>query len=93
MVILIIFYIIGCILSFGRLIAFVSNNDKKYIKNSPPETFDLLSILTGLLIVLLSWITFICGVFIYLSDDKWDKPYFLKYHRLDLWEEYIENNK
>ena len=84
---------IGCILSFGRMFAMLCNADKRYIKEFPPETFNILEIFTGILIIGLSWLGFIIGTLIYLSDDKWDKPYFLKYHRLDLWEEYIENNK
>ena len=88
MVIFIVIYLIGCILSFGRIFAFACEADKKCIKYVAPSNLSNWYIII-LIVTLLSWVGFIVGVLIYIIDDE---HYFLKYHRLDLWEEYTENN-
>lgn len=68
-------YIVGCILSYGRVFAsFYEIEEEYYIKGIKPSLKEVQLILT--LVAIFSWIGFFTGVYIYfLRKEK----YFLKY--------------
>lgn len=82
---IILFYLIGCILAYGRSYASFYIIDEKFIDSLPPKSTDDNF---NIAISLFSWVSFITGIFIYFMDNE---KYFLKYTNKDLWERY--NNR
>lgn len=88
--ILIILYIIGCILAYGRVAASFYCIDRQFIESLEPEPLFSrpgVAVLV-ILVTLLSWAGFIMGIMQYCMSNDY---YFLKFSNKDLWEEYNKN--
>lgn len=84
--IIIILYIIGCILSYGRLTASTYIIDEEFIKFIPPTP----AYLTISILSLFSWLAFIAGIFVYFENNE---HYFFKWSYKPLWNEWNKNNQ
>lgn len=69
--IIIILYLIGCILSYGRFNASMYDIEEKFIEFIPPTP----NYLIVLIISLSSWIAFIGGILLYFENNE---HYFFK---------------
>lgn len=86
--VILVIYIIGCILSYGRHYARMYEIDEDYINTLPPYKDNSFTLLFSLF----SWVGFIAGIIIYFGDEE---KYFLKYSNKPLWDKYnkrYENN-
>jgi len=79
-------YLAGCILAYGRIYASAYEIDREFIRWMKPTGLSLDT--PTVLLVILSWFTFLAGSISYIADK--DK-YFLKYNNDDLIEKY--NNR
>ena len=77
MVVLLVIYLIGCILSFGRVFAVFCNVDKSIIEEYPPGPFTIAEVFSMIVFTLLSWIGFSAGLAVWFSEEA-DRPFFLK---------------
>ena len=83
---IIVFYLIGCILSYGRVYASFYEIEENYIKWFPP-TFPNHVMATIWFTTLLSWFGLVAGIAIYKEDKE---KYCFKYSSRDLVIKYKE---
>jgi phosphate starvation-inducible membrane PsiE len=84
--IIIILYLIGCILSYGRINASMYAIDEEFIKFIPPTP----AYLTISILSLFSWLMFIAVIFVYFENNE---HYFFKWSYKPLWDEWNKNNQ
>lgn len=75
-------YLLGCVLAYGRLLGSFYKVEEKYIPFIKPDFTnhkEFIKRMFGfvILVTFLSWLGFICGVVVYLSEKNY--KYFLKY--------------
>lgn len=87
---LILAYIIGCVLSYGRVYASFYELEEKYCTTQFPEITKQTKILF-VYISILSWVGFLIGLvfFLFLKNEK----YLFKFSINDLVEKYNRSNK
>jgi len=86
---IIVIYLIGYLLCYGRAYASMYNIDRHYCKDIRPN---LNSDRFPVVISLFSWIGLLAGTIIYFLE--WEKgDFFLKYNDDDLWEIYNQNKE
>lgn len=83
---IILIYLLGCILAYGRLYASFYEIDEEYLPTFKPEGMPTEIVLS----ILLSWITFIAGAIIFETNNE---KYMFKWSNKDLWKRYNEKNK
>jgi hypothetical protein len=83
LLIVLLVYFIGGILSFGRMLGSTYQMDEEstFFPSTPPTEIKF-----EYWISLLSWIGFLIGVFCYF---KFDDKYFFKWDKCDLWDQHF----
>lgn len=88
-ILIILFYLIGCVLSYGRMYGALRSIDYDYIKVFYPEDINAGYIY---IITITSWLGFMIGILYYLANilegDK--EKYFIKFNKKDLIRMYYE---
>ena len=83
---IVLIYLIGCVLSFGRNRATFYEISEQYLDFPAVEPYQLDKF--EFLSAVLSWIGFIAGVWGYFEDSE---KYFFKWSKKPLWKKYHEN--